>query len=52
MLTLIARLGGFLGRKSDGEPGVKTIWTGLQKVQVAAETLQGLRFEGNSGGCV
>ena len=52
VLRLIARLGGFLGRKSDGEPGVKTIWTGLQKVQVAAETLQGLRFEGNSGGCV
>jgi len=52
VLRLIARLGGFLGRKSDGEPGVKTIWTGLQKVQVAAETLQGLRFEGDSGGCV
>ena len=52
VLRLIARLGGFLGRKSDGEPGVKTIWTGLQKVQVAAETLQGLRFEGDSGSCV
>lgn len=22
----IARLGGFLGRRADGEPGVKTIW--------------------------
>ena len=52
VLRLIACLGGFLGRKSDGEPGVKTIWTGLQKVQVAAETLQGLRFEGDSGSCV
>jgi hypothetical protein len=28
----IARLGGFLGRKSDGEPGVKTLWLGLQRV--------------------
>ena len=52
LLRLIARLGGFLGRKSDGHPGAKTIWTGLQKVQVAAETLQGLRFEDDCGGCV
>jgi hypothetical protein len=46
MLRLVARLSGFLGRKGDGHPGVKAIWEGLQKVQVAAETLQGLRFEG------
>jgi hypothetical protein len=26
----IARLGGFIGRKSDGEPGPKTIWYGFQ----------------------
>jgi hypothetical protein len=32
VLRLIARLGGFLGRKSDGEPGVKTVWLGLQRV--------------------
>lgn len=25
----IARLGGFLGRKHDGEPGLKTLWRGL-----------------------
>ncbi|TRT76625.1 MAG: hypothetical protein EWV83_10490, partial [Microcystis sp. M_OC_Ca_00000000_S217Cul] len=24
-------LGGFLGRKGDGEPGVKTIWLGLRR---------------------
>ena len=23
---MIAKLGGFLGRKGDGEPGVKTLW--------------------------
>lgn len=28
----IAMLGGFLGRKNDGEPGVKTIWRGLQRL--------------------
>lgn len=32
VLRLIARLGGFLGRKGDGEPGLKTIWLGLQRV--------------------
>lgn len=29
VIRLIAQLGGFLGRKSDGEPEVKTIWRGL-----------------------
>jgi transposase Tn5 family protein/transposase-like protein len=28
----IARLGGFLGRKADGEPGVKVIWRGLRRL--------------------
>jgi len=32
VIRLIAQLGGFLGRKGDGEPGVKTIWQGLQRV--------------------
>lgn len=28
----IAGLGGFLGRKSDGQPGVLTLWRGLQRL--------------------
>ena len=28
----IAQLGGFLGRTSDGEPGVQTIWFGLRRL--------------------
>lgn len=43
VLRLVARLGGFIGRKSDGEPGVKTIWLGLHEVRVAAATLAALR---------
>lgn len=31
-IRLIATLGGFLGRKGDGEPGTKTLWTGLQRL--------------------
>ena len=30
----IAQLGGFLARKSDGEPGTKTLWRGLQQLDV------------------
>jgi hypothetical protein len=33
MIRMIAKLGGFLGRKSDGEPGIKTIWIGWQKMK-------------------
>jgi IS4 transposase len=36
----IARLGGFLGRKNDGEPGVKTLWLGLQRVHDMASIWQ------------
>ncbi|NHZ79192.1 IS4 family transposase, partial [Massilia sp. CCM 8695] len=46
VVRLIAQIGGFLARKSDGEPGVKTIWRGLDQVMTAAQTLQALREEG------
>jgi Domain of unknown function (DUF4338)/Transposase DNA-binding/Transposase Tn5 dimerisation domain len=29
-MRMVATIGGFLGRKSDGEPGTKTLWLGLQ----------------------
>lgn len=29
----MAKLGGFLGRNSDGEPGVKTLWRGYRQLQ-------------------
>lgn len=31
-VRLIARLGGHLGRKCDGPPGVKTVWRGLSRL--------------------
>jgi hypothetical protein len=31
-IRMVARLGGFLGRKRDGEPGTKTIWRGLRRL--------------------
>jgi Transposase DNA-binding/Transposase Tn5 dimerisation domain len=37
-IRMIASLGGFLCRKSDGEPGVKTIWRGLRRLHDIAAT--------------
>ena len=51
VLRLIATLGGFLARKGDGEPGVNTIWLGLQRVMDAATTIQAIRNP-DSLGCV
>lgn len=31
-IRLIAKIGGFLGRKSDGEPGTETLWRGLLRL--------------------
>jgi hypothetical protein len=32
VIRLVGRLGGHLGRKSDGEPGTMTLWRGLQRL--------------------
>ena len=37
-VRMIAQLGGFLARKGDGEPGVKTIWRGLIRLNDIAAT--------------
>lgn len=41
-VVLIARLGGFLARKNDGNPGVKVLWHGYQRFYNALETLSAL----------
>ena len=52
VLRQIACLGGFLARKSDGEPGVKTIWLGLKAVHVAVKAIRALRRTGIQKTCV
>lgn len=42
-IRLIARLGGFLGRRHDGEPGVKTLWRGLKRFHDVLEAITSLR---------
>lgn len=37
-IRMVASLGGFLGRKSDGEPGTKSLWLGLQRLDDIAAT--------------
>lgn len=37
-VRMVAQLGGFLARKGDGEPGVKTLWRGLTRLEDMAAT--------------
>ena len=39
----IAKLGGFLGRKGDGDPGIKSLWQGLQRLFDMTIMYQALR---------
>jgi len=41
VVRLVAMLGGFLARKGDGEPGVKTIWLGMQRI---VDFVAGIRY--------
>ena len=43
VVRLVAMVGGFLGRKGDDEPGVKTIWKGLHRVMDVAVGLKWVR---------
>jgi hypothetical protein len=49
VVRLIAQLGGFLGRKHDGQPGAKTLWLGLREINTF---VRGVRFTRESGICV
>jgi hypothetical protein len=36
-VQMLAQLGGFLGRKSDGHPGVKVVWRGVKRLDDIAQ---------------
>jgi hypothetical protein len=42
-LFWIARIGGFLGRKCDGHPGVRTLWQGCRDFQLIATMYQAMK---------
>lgn len=52
VVRLVARLGGFLARKGDGEPGVKTIWLGMQRTLDFAAGARFSREPQEPGTCV
>jgi transposase Tn5 family protein len=50
VVILVARLGGFLARKGDGFPGVKTLWKGYSKFQQILRDYQFFSSVENSQG--
>lgn len=42
----VAKLGGFLGRKRDGEPGIRALWRGYQRLQ---DMVFGLHLQASAG---
>ncbi len=49
VVRLIARLGGFLARKGDGEPGAKTLWLWLHEINTF---VRGVRYARELQTCV
>ena len=50
MVRMVASLGGFLNRKSDGFPGPKTLWIGLQRIPDFVLALDAQRGIGETNG--
>jgi hypothetical protein len=42
-IVMLAKMGGFLGRKRDGDPGVKVIWRGMRILEGAVEMYRVLK---------
>jgi Transposase Tn5 dimerisation domain len=52
IVRIIAQLGGFLARTGDGEPGAKTIWRGLEKLNIMNDAVKALQSLGKKRGDV
>ncbi len=39
-IRIMAKLGGFMGRRGDGEPGTTSLWRGLQRLDDITETFR------------
>ncbi|MCW5260453.1 hypothetical protein D8B29_08865 [Verminephrobacter eiseniae] len=53
LMRQIAMLGGFLGRKCDGQPGVKSLWLGFARVRDFVQGVEHMRLLQDAGGsCV
>jgi hypothetical protein len=47
-VRLVAQMGGFLGRKSDGQPGIQVLWRGMQILSVLSGAWIAFGPESNS----
>jgi hypothetical protein len=45
-VRMIAKLGGFLGRKGDGQPGVEVLWRGMEKLSIIVASWKSFRRSG------
>jgi hypothetical protein len=52
VIRLIAQLGGFLGRKGDGEPGAKTLWLGMRDIAIFVDGVRFARMAQDCATCV
>jgi len=50
LLIAIARLGGFLARRHDGDPGWITIWRGWQRLMIMTDGVLSLRTKSRPAG--
>jgi len=48
-IIMLAKIGGFLGRKSDGNPGMKVIWRGMRTLEGAVEMYRILKKDVGNG---
>lgn len=46
-MIVIARMGGFLARAGDGEPGIKTLWRGLKELNIMVQALDWMQLPTN-----
>ena len=45
LIRAMARLGGFIGRRSDGEPGWQTIWRGWRRLMYMVQGVELIRSQ-------
>jgi hypothetical protein len=52
IIKMVAQLGGYLNRKSDGDPGAQTIWIGIQRLRDIALGWSAFQTIGKNKRCV
>ena len=48
-VRMVGRMGGWWGRKGDGEPGAESLWQGLERIETMAQALELYRSSPEQG---